>query len=534
MWPIAQTRRSTSSTSTSRRAPTKTEHRSYPQSSPSVAVTTNRRQSWTQMSTRAQYLPPQRVERLVAVQLSLRPLRCRPPPSRPLSAQSRSQLVTSAISDEEDSDSDVSSDGLDEYKQRAIPRKPQPTTAARPHTADNSASAVRRVTPSAPPSRPATAAASRQQYEPSSLALRLEANGAIEAIKPLSGEEWRARLQQLKARIVAEGYSRGERLDTGEEEKEQLELSTNTDTTEHSSLPSLDQASFARAARLSQQAGLSSTARSTASTAPSPHTTLALKWNAYAKDQEGMEQELKTLKRDKRHLLALIDAHTQQLAATQQRHTRLVAKLTALAQQKGMLLVTAADGRTKAEAAGEVGEAEAVRLNPLLTTQQIAASLQREVARLEVEKERKECEQDEIEEQQRLEEERAADEDRRERRSSLADDDYSDDDAQQRPRLTQRHRLRAQREKKAALLQKVHDLQEQLQRSSGETALRSKDQAASNALIAAIATARTHADTYEGAAAAAATTARKCQGTEHSTVAAAAHRYQQQHKSGQA
>ena len=302
----------------------------------------------------------------------------------------------------------------------------------------------------------------------------------------------------MKARIVKEGYSRGERLDTGEEEKEQLDLSNTADGIQRASITSLNEAGFARAAQLSQQAAGMSTGRSNASSAASPHTTLALKWNAYAKDQEGMEQELKSLKRDKRHLLALIDTHTQQLATTQQKHGRLVAKLTALAQRKGMLLVTAADGRTKAEAAGEVGEGDAVRLNPLLSMQQIVGCLQREVARLEVEKERRECEQDEIEEQQRLDEERASEDESRERKLSRGDDEYSsDDDEQQRPRLTQRHRLRVLREKKAALLQQLHELQEQLQQGSGDSALSSKDSAATNSLIAAIATARTHADTYE-------------------------------------
>ena len=418
------------------------------------------------------------------------------PPSRPLSAQSRSQLVTSAISDEEASDSDASSDGQDEYDERAVARHTQLTPTARPQTADNSASKLRPTPTSTRNSRPATAAATRQPYEPSSLALRLEASGTIEAIKPLTGQEWKARLQHLKARIVREGYSRGERLDSGEEEKQQLDLSTDTDS-QRASITSLNQAGFARAALLSQQAATASTARSSASGAPSPHTSLALKWNAYAKDQEGMEQELKALKRDKRHLLALIDTHTQQLATTHHKHSRLLTKLTALAQQKGMLLVTAADGRTRAEAAGEVAEGEGVRLNPLLSVQQVAVCLQREIGRLEVEKERKECEQDEVEEQQRLEEETAAEDERREKQLSRDDDDYSDDEEQQRPRLTQRQRLRVVRVKKAALLQQVHELQEQLQRGGGESVLSSKEQAAAKALIVAIATARTHADTYE-------------------------------------
>ena len=435
------------------------------------------------------------------------------PPSRPLSAQSRSQLVTSAISDEEQSDSDGdSSNGQEEYEQRATAPQPQPlpTSTTRPHTADNHVAKNRPATTANRTSRPATAAASRQAYQPSSLSLRLEASGTIEAVKPLSGAEWRTRLQQMKARIVREGYSRGERLDSGEqeeEEKQQLDFpldAPNNDRT--SSLTSLNQASFARATQPSQQAATSSTARSTASSAPSPHTSLALKWNAYAKDQEGMEQELKSLRRDKRHMLALLDTHAEQLVTTQQKHGRLLARLTSLARQKGMLLVTAPDGRTKAELAGEVGEAGEgeVRLNPLLSMQQVAVSLQREVARLEVERERKECEQDELEEQQRLEEERAAEEDKRERRWNRADDDYSDDgedddnQPQRPPRITQRHRLRVLREKKAALLQQVHDLQEQLQRSGGgESGLSRKDQAAMETLIASIATARSHADTYE-------------------------------------
>jgi len=327
--------------------------------------------------------------------------------------------------------------------------------------------------------------------------LKLEASGTLQAIKPLSGQEWRVRLQQMKARIVKEGYSRGERLDAGEEEKQQIDLSPDaaSGVDMRGSITSLDQAGFARAALLSQQQA--STARSNASSLPSPHTSLALKWNAYAKDQEGMVQELKTLRRDKRHLLALIDTHTQQLATTQHKHSRLLAKLTALARQKGVVLVTNADGRTRAEAAGEVGEGGAVRLNPLLSVQQMAVALSREVIRLEAEKERKELEQDEIEEQQRLDEERAAEDERSERRYSRREDEYSDDDEQQRPRPTQRHRLRVLRDKKAALLQKVHELQEQLQRKGGESELSSKDQAAVDALIGSIGTARTHADTYE-------------------------------------
>ena len=419
------------------------------------------------------------------------------PPSRPLSAQSRSQLLTSSISDEEESDSDNSSDAQEEDEERTAPRQKQAPPTIRPHTADTSAPKPQRTASLTHTTRPATAAASRQPYKPSSLSLTLEAKGTIEAIRPLSGQEWRARLRHMKARIVKEGYSRGERVDSGEEEKQQLDFNIDTDATDRSSITALNQAGFARAAQLSQQAAASSTARSTASSAPSPHTSLALKWNAYAKDQEGMEQELKSLRRDKHQLLALIDTHTQQLATTSEKHVRLLSKLTALARQKGMLLVTAVDGRTRAEAAGEVGEGESVRLNPLLSVQQVAMSLQREVARLDVEKEKKECEQDEIEEQQRLEEESAAEEQRRERQFSRGDDEYSEDDEQQRPRPTQRHRLRVLREKKAALLLNVHELQEQLQRAGGESALSGKSQAAADALIAAIATARTHADTYE-------------------------------------
>ena len=311
------------------------------------------------------------------------------------------------------------------------------------------------------------------------------------------------RLEQMRARIVREGYSRGERLDSGEEEKEPLDLSTATTSTERPAIASLNQADFARAALLSQQAAASDTSRSVA---PSPHTSLALKWNAYAKDQEGMEQELKTLRRDKRHLLTLIDTHTQQLTATTHTHTMLLNKLTTLAARKGMQLTTAADGRSKAEPAGEVGEGDSVRLNPMLSAAQVVLALQREVARLELDKERKECEQDDIEEQQRLEEERAAEDDKRERQLSNSrgggDDEYSqdeDEDEQQQqhqPRLTQRHRLRMLREKKAALLQKVHEMQEQLQQSR-DSAISSKDSTAAEALTSSITTARTHADTYE-------------------------------------
>ena len=430
-------------------------------------------------------------------------------------------VVTSAISDEEEDDdysqdedasADQHSDGSHsaERSEEEGEHQEEPAVTAQPRSATaRSATRTKAAQDSLRVPRPALTATApvRQEVEKAAPTLSAsELTRAVSEVPALSGGAWRQRLRWLKEQLV-QHHSRGERialahdsafLDAAGEDEETNPLprssSFNAEAKEQptvrahgrarseasrtahrtqahhrsitsSNIPHLapfDAASstltaFTTRAPLSSTlpsaSALPSTARSTISAA------FAAKYSAFAKDLEGMEQERRELLRDKRRLLALIAQHHTELQAVQEEWQRADERLLALAKAKGMTRVgEGTNSRFEPRAQLEDG-----RLNPALSTAQLVLGLQRDIAALEKEKEEKEVRQDELEEEERRREE----EERKNRGSGDGEEgeDYGEEDEQGMrvtAGLSGRRRLRALRERKRLLLEKLHAMQDQL------------------------------------------------------------------------
>ena len=410
--------------------------------------------------------------------------------SRPVSAGSErrpslSAAVTSAISDEEDSEADNGDDerhSTEQYSDfedddcNAKKRTPVASAqrAARDRTSGRSSAQQRGAgahgTASGRKSNTAEADAAPV------LSFGALARTASSEAVVLSGPQWRQRLHSARQEVIERRYSRGERLivdadslfidsddgsadghgaadplrpGTGARPRSAMGGSAQLPTAQHRSmtggdLPALSPFEAVPSGRFSatfDAAAQSTTARSTASSA-----SFALKHAAYAKDREGMEQERRELQRIKRGLLRAISDHERHAGAVQAEHEAVDAALLALARQKGMARVGHGSGsRFERRAVTDDG-----RVNPQLSLGQVLRALQREIAALEREKEDKERAQDAAEER----------ESQAEQQTALEDAD--DGRGAQQSAVSQRRRLLALREKKRALLEKVHAMQDRL------------------------------------------------------------------------
>ena len=445
--------------------------------------------------------------------------------SRPASSASQrrpslSAVVTSAISDEEDDDDLDSDDYSEEWRGKEEeeeeerehveenkeslstgnrrPRQLSSTqrTAApslqRRASATSQRGSVAPATRSRPSSIPTKSTALPSAVSSSSV-LAAVAQCTDEVVS-LSGVQWRGRLQRMRAEVMEQRYSRGERL-TMADDSAFLDDEEDADTSaaayaatgivghkslSGSDLPVLspfdrsDEVDSSPFSSTLDSAFLSSTARSTASNSAAA----ALKHSAFAKDREGMEQEKRELQREKRRLLCAIAEHEEQLSAVRAEFERQDARLLQLARQKGLVRV----GEGTSSRFERRAETDDGRLNPALSSTQLIHSLQREVQLLEREKEERERRQDERDEEERDREER----ERAQRRRRGDGEDSDGVDAALRG-MGPRRRLLAVRERKRQLLERIHAMQDQLtagrQKAQQLSAASSRQSAASAAQL---------------------------------------------------
>lgn len=475
---------------------------------------------------------------------------------RPSLSQSPSQMVTSAISDEEDSEADEDDDSQgeerysdDEEQYAAEEEQKEEDEAASPHRLQRLRSAShpeqyrdRHLSVEQPVSRARTPSVSVAGVT-DSLSLASLTTGAALEVESLTGSQWRQRLRAMKQQITDSQYSRGERLmlaadspflhgahgfspadsislsvsvtevgmprqsppglsQQGRIRSEATVRSTSRATAHHQSitssniplLSSFDSAPSSSPLRFASTFDSASLSATARSTASSISTSLAVKHSAFAKDREGMEQERRELIKEKRRMVQTIDDHQRQLEAVQVQYEAAEGKLTAMANAKGMRKVgEGTNSRFERRAQTDDGQ-----LNPHLSSSQLLASLQREIKELEQEKEDKEQRQD-------MEEERELEEDNKRRRQheeragvddEAAGGDEDDPEREAFQGMSRRRRLQALRERKRQLMAELHAMQDQLMAS------RAKQDNSSTALELAsleadLITARAHLNEYE-------------------------------------